>query len=755
MRWLVRRMRTARAPTGGPLFWASVVCCGLVALLSVDVDATEPPKVQPFQFPSRPQLGKRLRITCSVTQGDSPLRFAWLKNDLELPTATPSSSSSGEASDGDDPRPGASVDPGHESSVLVLRKLGVDDIGNYTCVVSNEAGTDKFQAFLRFPVPPFWKSGPVPVEALQGDRAVLACEVGGYPEPRISWRRRHVDGSERAVAHGERVRVTENGSLLLDPVMPSDRGWYVCQAHNGVPPDVHRPLELKVRAPPTVSVNVKSVTVRRGETATLVCNATGDQPIKVTWTRNAKSDPLVEVTGREIYEASSREAVASTLVLKDVDSLAAASYTCTAVNLHGADRAVFAVYVLFPPPMPHGLKTTEIGTRFAHIEWSHPSSNVTRYIVRHWKLTGVDKVLYEHTVPGAFHSALLMNLRPGSQYKAFVLAENAVGQSPQSNSVIFYTAEEAPEASPTDMDCEPVNASSIELSWKAPSEDQWNGAAKGFYVGLKEASHATPFLYEMVPFDSQVRRVFGRLSAATVYSFVVRAFNAAGSGPATRELHCNTLSGDPPPAPTLYLVKTEESLVTLSWKIPKAHNASVLQYVLETRRDYTDEVSLQHFPSTTDVATVSNLESSVKYSFRLAAYNQYGRGAYSNPITESTRLKFTNRLLSGNLQQPESPFYMRSYFFIVIIACVTLVTLSAVISWACVKRALIAQDRRNKAAAARLRSRPSLSGAYSPRWVHDPRVFDDNYDTPWDASDVQRAASPHAYTNVYHPSSRS
>ncbi|KAH9363455.1 hypothetical protein HPB48_006009 [Haemaphysalis longicornis] len=103
----------------------------------------EPPKVQPFQFPSRPQLGKRLRITCSVTQGDSPLRFAWLKNDLELPTATPSSSSSGETSDGDDPRPGASVDPGHESSVLVLRKLGVDDIGNYTCVVSNEAGTDK------------------------------------------------------------------------------------------------------------------------------------------------------------------------------------------------------------------------------------------------------------------------------------------------------------------------------------------------------------------------------------------------------------------------------------------------------------------------------------------------------------------------------------------------------------------------------------------------------------------------------------
>ncbi|XP_037554585.1 Down syndrome cell adhesion molecule homolog isoform X1 [Dermacentor silvarum] len=752
MRWLVRRKQTAYAPAGGPLFWACVVCYVVCCVLGV-ASASDPPKVQPFQFPSRPQLGKRLRITCSVTQGDSPLSFAWLKDDAEL--TAPSSSSSAEGAD-DHP---VSLDAGPESSVLVLKRLGVDDIGNYTCVVSNAAGTDKFQAFLRFPVPPFWKREPEPAEALQGERAILSCEAGGYPEPQVTWKRRHADGAERPVVKSDRVRVTENGSLLLEPVLVSDRGWYACQAHNGVPPDVHRSVALKVRAPPTINVNAKVVTVRRGETATLVCNVTGDQPITVTWTRNGKSDPLVEMAGRELYQVPSEEWVASTLVLKEVDGLAAASYTCTAANEHGTDRAEFAVNVLFPPPTPHSLKTTEIGTRFAHIEWSHSSSNVTRYVVRHWKLTGVDKVLFEHTVPGAFHSALLMNLRPGSQYKAFVVAENAVGQSPQSNAVIFNTAEEAPEASPTDVDCEPVNASSIELSWKSPPDDQWNGAAKGFYVGLKQADHGTPYVYEMVPFgsagDEVLHRVFTRLASATVYSFVVRAFNSAGSGPATRELRCTTLLGDPPPAPTLYLVKTEESMVTLSWKIPKVHNATVLQYVLETRRDYTDEVSLQHFPSTTDVATVSNLESSVKYSFRLAAYNRYGRGAFSNPITESTRLKFTNRLLSGNLQQPESPFYMRSYFFIVIIACVTLVTLSAVISWACVKRAIIAQERRNKAAAASLRCRPSLSGAYSPRWVHDPRVFDDNYDMPWDNADPQRTASPHAYTNVYHPSSRS
>ncbi|KAM7296848.1 Down syndrome cell adhesion molecule isoform X1 [Ixodes scapularis] len=505
--------------------------------------------------------------------------------------------------------------------------------------------------------------------------------------------------------------------------------------------------------PPKITAKEKEVTVRKGETVTLVCNVTGDQPIRVTWTKDGGTSNLSETSKREVFHQSSDTGVASTLHFKDVDSLDSATYACNAANEYGADEAVYTLVVLFPPPAPRGLKATEVGTRFAHLEWSQSTGNISRYIVRHWKLSGLDKVLYESNVPGAFHSTLLMNLRPGSQYKAFVVAENTVGQSPPSGAIIFYTAEEAPEASPTDVDCEPVNASSIELSWKSPAEEQWNGVPKGFYVGLKQATHSTPYIYEMVSLDSDVSRAFTRLSPNTVYSFVVRAFNSAGSGPASREMQCTTLSGDPPPAPTLYLVKTEESMVTLNWKIPKAHNASVLQYVLETRRDYTDEVSLQHFPATTSVASVTDLESSVKYSFRLAAYNRFGRGAYSNSITESTRLKFTNRFLSGNLQQ-ESPFYMRSYFFIVIIACVTLVTLSIVISWACVKRARIIRGRRTKLASS-MPPRPSLSGTYSPRWVHDPRVFDDNYDTPWDASDLPRTATLHGYTNVYDPSSRS
>lgn len=46
-----------------------------------------PPVLEPFAFPANLQEGGRAQISCSVTSGDMPIQFFWLKDALPLPMA--------------------------------------------------------------------------------------------------------------------------------------------------------------------------------------------------------------------------------------------------------------------------------------------------------------------------------------------------------------------------------------------------------------------------------------------------------------------------------------------------------------------------------------------------------------------------------------------------------------------------------------------------------------------------------------------
>jgi hypothetical protein len=44
----------------------------------------EPPSIDPFRFPKRKQ-GERVRVTCFVSRGDSPMTIMWCKDGEEIP----------------------------------------------------------------------------------------------------------------------------------------------------------------------------------------------------------------------------------------------------------------------------------------------------------------------------------------------------------------------------------------------------------------------------------------------------------------------------------------------------------------------------------------------------------------------------------------------------------------------------------------------------------------------------------------------
>lgn len=75
-----------------------------------------------------------------------------------------------------------------------------------------------------------------------------------------------------------------------------------------------------------------------------------------------------------------------------------------------------------------------------------------------------------------------------------------------------------------------------------PQRHHWNGPLRGYYVGHKVYGSGQ-FSYQTV--ESSDRRggtlLIQGLQKATTYTVVVKAFNAAGSGPPSHEMHVATL----------------------------------------------------------------------------------------------------------------------------------------------------------------------------------------------------------------------
>src|SRR5436309_546343 len=95
---------------------------------------TVAPKIIPFTFQDDQNFkGMRAHITCAVSQGDSPLKFVWLKDKYNT-TAT---------------LDGVSIRQydSHTSS-LSIESVTSRHSGNYTCVVSNIAATVSYAAQL-------------------------------------------------------------------------------------------------------------------------------------------------------------------------------------------------------------------------------------------------------------------------------------------------------------------------------------------------------------------------------------------------------------------------------------------------------------------------------------------------------------------------------------------------------------------------------------------------------------------------------
>ena len=98
---------------------------------------TVSPLVERFAFPKNLTRGKRLRILCTVTEGDLPIEVEWWKDGLKI-----GGSQSHESPNSQFPGLGIQVRRIDEfTSLLAISFLETTHAGNYSCVASNSVAS--------------------------------------------------------------------------------------------------------------------------------------------------------------------------------------------------------------------------------------------------------------------------------------------------------------------------------------------------------------------------------------------------------------------------------------------------------------------------------------------------------------------------------------------------------------------------------------------------------------------------------------
>ncbi|XP_043064021.1 Down syndrome cell adhesion molecule-like protein Dscam2 isoform X25 [Drosophila ficusphila] len=603
---------------------------GYSARGSLEVQVMVLPRIIPFAFEEGPaQVGQYLTLHCSVPGGDLPLDIDWtldgqqIHEDLGITTAR----------------------VGHRGSVLTIEAVEASHAGNFTCHARNSAGHQQFTTPLNVYVPPRWILEPTDKAFAQGSDAKVECKADGFPKPQVTWKKAVGDtpGEYKDLKKSDNIRV-EEGTLHVDNIQKTNEGYYLCEAINGIGSGLSAVIMISVQAPPEFTEKLRNQTARRGEPAVLQCEAKGEKPIGILWNmNNMRLDPKND-NRYTIREEILSTGVMSSLSIKRTERSDSALFTCVATNAFGSDDASINMIVQEVPEMPYALKVLDKSGRSVQLSWAQPydgNSPLDRYIIEFKRSRAswseIDRVI----VPGHTTEAQVQKLSPATTYNIRIVAENAIGTSQSSEAVTIITAEEAPSGKPQNIKVEPVNQTTMRVTWKPPPRTEWNGEILGYYVGYKLSNTNSSYVFETINFITEEGKEHNlelqNLRVYTQYSVVIQAFNKIGAGPLSEEEKQFTAEGTPsqPPSDTACTTLTSQT-IRVGWVSPPLESANgvikTYKVVYAPSDEWYDETK-RHYKKTASSDTVLHgLKKYTNYTMQVLATTAGGDGVRSVPI---------------------------------------------------------------------------------------------------------------------------
>ncbi|XP_026321143.1 Down syndrome cell adhesion molecule-like protein Dscam2 isoform X3 [Hyposmocoma kahamanoa] len=612
----------------------------------VEVQILVQPKILPIQpLTNLLREGMRAAISCQILEGDLPIAFRWEKNGQPV-TSSPYA-----------PNGIITRRMDEYSASLVIEHITSLHSGNYTCIASNVAGSERFTVPLTVNVPPRWRLEPNDVAVAAGQDVTLQCQADGYPKPIITWKKAvgNTPGEYKDFIFEGSSRVLENGSLIFQRVAKDGEGHYLCEARNDIGAGLSKLIFLKVNAPARFPMKSKTVQVTAGEAAHLQCAASGDAPLEISW-RSPHHHTIAHHLDQRytIREQVLDDGLVSELSILQTYRQDTGALTCRASNTYGQDEMLIHLVVQEVPEMPKNIRIIDQQSRSIQISWTQPyagNSPIINYIVQYkeapdsWPSTP-QKVI----VPGSVTSASVQNLQPATSYHLRIIAENRLGQSEPSQLVQVTTTEEVPSGPPLDVRVEAKSSTELIVSWEPPQRDLWNGNILGYYVGFQELNSNSSVLSASGPGGASytVRTVEGAgtararttlsgLQKHTAYAVVVQAYNSRGAGPASPPTTATTMEDVPSlPPGALQCTALSSQSVRVTWEPPPTRGRNgVLQGYRVTYAPVTDWYGSEE-AVTKQISglhtTLSGLRRYTNYSVTVCAFTAAGDGVRAAPV---------------------------------------------------------------------------------------------------------------------------